>query len=647
MNSSFVNLSDYCVLEYRATPLGEINPPLLSSSYYLVDNKNIDTLQIYNTDGYADETHNSRNLSVISVGGSKAIYNDTTLIPIYSQYDVNITETELDANLSSNLVMDTVRVHFASGFNFTEVQNIIIGVKHKLNNLSQIQLANVLLDAQTAQDIFTYNTRPLFLANTIYDRYVDILIPSIPWLDEDFSQFGSASFEWAITGGLGFIKGAPISVFLAEANYEEYNAPNNVTYDRYQIVNYYEGAVSQINKFDGLGCHLAEAADGDYLEFFGTWNGGFPDSLIDTLNDSGPDQDWIISHQLQIYEQIGSTLVPSGNMIVYQENNFDEVLTYRPILKEAGFAVSMSIDYTLRLINRKNGDQVIRTGSLSVINPNKYGKTLAKISFAEAPQSMKVYNKIVQKNFETGSIFSPKSAQVIASTSNLASSAGTSTTIQVKVPEYLPIKQPLIRLSQKNVLSQASAGGDAVIYGQGRLTVPIDPVDNVIMFTVYEASSTKTDATYKALDLNNNSQFNLNFSDNVDLVFAALTDSNLTRPSNGQIAFRIPKEKAKMILDSTDNTFTITLVSKTDGTESLLYTGQWVSSTEYASVISAGEDAATAISNEVLIAQLNSQVAALTEANTLLRSQLRGNVRATQTKREDAANINSGSAFGV
>jgi hypothetical protein len=168
----------------------------------------------------------------------------------------------------------------------------------------------------------------------------------------------------------------------------------------------------------------------------------------------------------------------------------------------------------------------------------------------------------------------------------------------------------------------------------------------VIMFTVYESSSTKPDSTYSALNLNNNSQFNLNFSDNVDLVFAALTDANLTRPSNGQLAFRIPKEKAKMILESTDNTFTITLVSKADGTESLLYTGQWISSTEYASAISAGEDAATAINNEVLISQLNTQIAALTEANSQLRAQLNSNYQTSRIKRDDLQQVNGLSGFG-
>jgi hypothetical protein len=628
MNSNFVNLSDYCVLEYRSTPLGDPNPSILSSDYFLVDNKNVNTLQIYNTDGYSDITHNSRDLSVVSVGGSKAVYNDITLIPIYTQYDPNITETQLSSGLSSNLVMDTVRVHFASGFNFTEVENIIIGVKHKLNDLGQIQLANVLLDAATAQSIFTYNTRPLFLANTIYDRYVDIKIPSPAWLDEDFTQFGSSSFEWAITNGIGFIKGAPLSVFLAEATYEEYNAPNNVTYDRYQIVNYYEGSISQINKFDGLGCHLLEATDGDYLEFFATWNGAFPDALIDTLNDSGPDQDWFFTHQLEVYEQIGSTLVPSGNVIVYQESAFDKVLTYRPILKEAGFAVSMSIDYTLRLINRKNGDQIIRTGSLSVINPNKYGKSLAKITLPDGPQSMKVYNKIIQKNFETGSIFAPKSTQVDAGSQVTAEVI--TKTIERKIPEYIPIKQSAIRLSQKNALNRTGNVTDQVIYGQGRMTLPIDPTDNIIQFTVYQADpSNRQPNKQTKVNLNNNSEFRLNFGEGTEFAFSTIVDATLTNPSLGEIAFRVPKDQAKLILASTDALFTITLISKADGTESLLYTGKWTSSANYADVISAGEDAASAASNEELIAALSAQVTALTEANVTLRTKLllRSNAR--------------------
>ena len=287
MNSSFVSLSSYCLLEFRATPLNDLTPPMLSTEYYFVDNKNVDTYQIYNSDGDASLTHNSRNRSVVSVAGSKVIYVDTTLVPIYTQYDPNITETALNPSLSQNLVMDTLRFHFASGFNFTEVENLVVGARYKMNNLKQVQIATILLDAATALEIFTYNNHPLFIANTIYDKYIDVKVPAAPWIDKDFDEFGDASFEYAITGGVGFIKNAPITVFLAEANWEEYNAPNDITYDRYKLVNYFEGAVAQVNEFDALGCVIEEADDGDYIKFHATWGGGFPDPRAGWSPDAG------------------------------------------------------------------------------------------------------------------------------------------------------------------------------------------------------------------------------------------------------------------------------------------------------------------------------------------------------------------------
>jgi hypothetical protein len=176
-------------------------------------------------------------------------------------------------------------------------------------------------------------------------------------MDEDFTQFGTSSFESVITDNIGFIKGAPITVSLSEATYEDLYADNNQKYEVYRVVNYYEGSVPQINEFDSLGAIIQESTAGDYIEFFATWNSAFPEDLIAMLNAKGVDNDWIIIHQLQVYEQIGSSIVPSGNFVVYQEDNFDAPLKYRPILNDAGFAVSMSIDYTARLLNKKNGDQ--------------------------------------------------------------------------------------------------------------------------------------------------------------------------------------------------------------------------------------------------------------------------------------------------
>lgn len=637
MTSRFVTLSDYCVLEFMMTPPGDPAPQIINSSFYLSKNSHVDLLQIYNTDAYTSITKNTRGLSVVPIGGSRLIRVDLTDIPIYTQYDPNISETQLSNTLTSMTIMDTMRFHFASGFNFTEVENIILGARQKLNDLRQIQLSNILLTAQTATELLTFNPRPLFLANTIYDRYVDVKIPTSSYLDEDFAQFGSSSFEYAITEGVGFIKGSPITVSLSEATYEDFFADNGEKYEMYRVVNYFEGSIPQTNEFDSFGAVIQEATDGDYIEFFATWNGAFPEDLISTLNARGADNEWIFIHQLQVYEQIGSSFVPSGNLVIYQEDNFDTPLSYRPILKSAGFAISMSIDYTVRLLNKKNGDQVIRTGSMTLFNPNKYGKSLAKLELADKPQSLRVYNKIVQKNLEISNLFTGQKAPT--PTSPQSQIVYVPTEVKVSVPTFY--KQALIKASQRNALLKATDGSSEVIFGQGELILPIDPTDNFVKFTMYEVDPNKPGEN-KTANLNINSTFSLNFGKDAKYTYASAKDPSVENPSLGQIAFRIPKDQAKKILESTDQLMYISVISE-DGTETLLYTGKWMSSDNYSAILRANEAAKNALLNDPqeTIAKLKKSIETLETENDSLKKKLAGETRDQLVKPQAIKNINA------
>lgn len=618
MISRFVTLSDYCILEFMLTPIGDASPEIISSEFFVSDNSHVDLFQIYNTEASIGTTKNTRGYSVVPIGGSKLIRVDLTDIPIYTQYDPKITETQVNQSLSNFMVMDTMRFHFASGFNFTEVENVILGARHKLNNLRQIQLASILVNSSTAQELLTFNSKPLFLGNTIYDKYVDIKIPAVAYLDQDFEQFGQSSFSYAVTGGSGFIKDAPITVSLTEATYEEYNADNGEVYELYQVVGYYEGSVPQINQFDNLGAIIQEATDGDYIEFYATWNNAFPEDLISTLNAQGVDNDWIFIHQLQVYEQIGTAEVPSGNILLYQEDNFDEPLSYRPILKDAAFAVSMSIDYTLRLLNKKTGDQVIRTGSMSIFNPNKYGKRLAKIELKDGPQSLRVYNKIVKKTIEASNLFTGKTPV----TKQSATPQVITQTKEVKVTVPTFYKQANIRISQRNALIKSQDGTSDLIFGQGELTLPIDPTDNYIKFTVYEADTTKP-GQQRFANLNNNSRFTLNFGKTSSLIYNSLTDPSVENPASGQIAFRIPKDQARKILESSDSLFYIGLVAE-DGTETLMYTGKWMPSSEYAAILSSASTAKNDLINDpaAAITSLQETITALQSENESLKNKI-------------------------
>lgn len=603
MNSKFVNLTDYCVLEYKMTPLSYYAPDIVNSDFFFVKNQALDSYQIYNDEASALTTKNTRGLSVVPIGGSRLVKVDITQVPIYTQYDPNIIETEVPNSYTNIIVMDTLRFHFASGFNFTEVENLILGARQKLNNLKQVQVVNLLVDSLTAQSLLTFNNKPLFLSNTIYDKYIDVKIPNFAYLDQDFDTFGPSSFEYLFTEGVGLIKNSPVTVSIIEAQYEDLYADNDVVYESYRVVNYYEAAVAQINEFDNLGAYIDEAADGDYIEFHATWNGEFPNDLIASLNARGTDQDWIIVHQLQVYEQVGTAQVPTGNLVIYQEDSFDAPLSYRPILKEAAFAVSMSIDYTMRLLNKLTGEQVVREGSYSLLNPNKYGKKLSKIQLADSPQSMKVYNKLVQSNLDASSLFRTKQSQSTASTST---SAVTTREIKVGVPIFY--KQENIRMSQKNALLVSSDATTEVIFGQGDLILPIDPTDNYIKFTVYEADR-KDPNKQNFANLNNNSMFKLNFGTDGAYSYDSLKDPSVENPSKGQIAFRIPKDQAKKILQTTDELMFITLIAE-DGSESLMYTGKWMASSQYSTIIKANENAKNALLNDpqVVIAELRQTI---------------------------------------
>ena len=590
MISNFVTLSDYCVLEFKQHPLGDPSPELVSSTFYKLNNTHLELLQVYNDDGDLTKTHNIKDITVTPIGNSRLALLDSDIFPEYQEFDPALAQASIDSSNSANLVFDTVRFHFASGFNFEEVGSVIVGVKHKMNDLKNFLFANIVLDTITAEEILTFNTRPLYLGNAVYDKYIDIKIPSIKNLDANFDQFGPLSFEYLITDGVGFIKNSPITVFLQEASKQELFAENGIEYTSYLVTENFEASVSQINEFDSLGAVIEEAQDGDYINFYATWNGAFPDDLISLLNGRGAGQNWVLIHQLQVYEQVGTAYLPAGNLVIYQEDGFGEPLSYRPILKNASVAVSMSIDYTLRLYNKSTSENVIRTGSMTLFNPNKYGKSLAKIELNGGPQSHTVYNKIFQKSFETSAF------NVALGNSN--------SQIQIqerKVAAPVFFHKSNVMLSNRNALVNSNELGNEVVYGQGKMILPIDPSDNFIRFNIYKQVSTSNAPVPMALNLN--SSFKISFGKNSKLEFSNMKDAAFENLQYGQIAFKISKEQSLKILDLKDELFIITVISE-DGTESMLYTGKWRASTDYQSII----DNEKAEANEIITAQRNAEI---------------------------------------
>lgn len=613
--SRFINLSSYCIVEYQFEPLNSLN--FYNDDFIFIENTITGVHQIFNTDASYNELRNIKDLSVAPIGNNTYAYLDSEKIPDYLAYSQELNSSTLSGY---NVVMDKVRFHFVAGFEFDTFKALILSINNTQNNGITNIFANILLAPETISQLIIFNPRPLFLSNAIYDRYVDIMIPSIKNINEEFvtSPVPSLTFAAAITpsqsGPTGFIYNNPISISLLECEKKKIIYTNTSTsYDSYEASNAFTASISQSNEFDGVGAYVNESIDGDYLEFYLTFNSAFPGELISILNNRNPADDWIIVHQLSIFEQVGSAFINTSRLVFFQEDSYDEPNVFRPVLKNANEAVSMSVDYIARLTNRRNGEQIIREGSFTLISPKKYGRKLINIPLLDKPQSQRVYNKIIKNNFEATNLFIEPiqvGKQPIRTTN---SSNNISEVVKI---EYVPIFFNNNNISISNVSSAVTSIdlSEEIIFGPGKLRFIFSPFDNIIKLKVFTNSTlSDTQKLLVPLDLNiNSAKYRMVFeTKNGKISINNVNRATQENLSNGQITFNISKKDSEAIFSSTKRTVYLISVSQ-DGKETVMYTGEWRKPTEQADVdaaINAAKKEATARNktNEKLLDIQNKQ----------------------------------------
>jgi hypothetical protein len=585
--SRFVNLSPYCVAEYMFDELGSLD--FYTDDFILLENSTADLRQLVNTDASYNSTKNIKDLTVVPIGQNTFVYIDSEKIPNYLDYDQNITETPV---AGYNVIMDKVRFHFVSGFNFEDFKALILSIKHLENNGKTNLFANILLSPETIAELIAFNAKPLFLGNALYDRYIDIMVPSIKNINDDYktSLNPATTFVAAITpnysgGSIGFIYNNPITLSLIECGIKKDIFTNiGQTYVAYEATESYEATLSQSNEFDGVGAYINEASDGDYIEFYLTFNGGFPADLIAILNRRNPADDWVAIHQLSVFEQVGSSFINTAKLVFFQEDNYDEPNIFRPVLKNANIAVSMSIDYLVRLTNRRDGEQIIREGSFSLLSPKKYGRKLINLPLLDKPQSQIIYNKLIKKNFEASSLFiEPEMATLPLPGVETV----TNTIVQT---EYVPIffNNSNISISATGAISTTNDSTDQIIFGPGKLRFIVSPFDNVIKFKVYTTNPSSQSKAPVPLDLNiNSAKYRLVFeTTSGKLAIDNSNDAQLENLSTGTLSFTLSKKDSETVLQSKTRTVYLVAVSQ-DGRETLIYTGEWRKPTEQSEVDSA------------------------------------------------------------
>ena len=622
--SRFVNLTSYCMVEYMAEPLGSTN--YYTDDFILVENSAADIRQIFNDDSSYHTTKNIQDLTVVPIGSNTYAYLDSEKLPNYLTYDsTNLTATSITGY---NVVMEKARFHFVAGFDFDQFVALILSVSHTENNGKKSLFANILLSPETIAELIIFNPKPLFISNAMYDRYIDILVPSIKNINEDYktSAVPANTFVAAITptltGSLGFIYNNPIDLGLAECSKKKTIFTASTNYDSYEVSEFYTATVSQSNEFDNVGAQIGESTVGDYIEFYLTFNSGFPEELISILNRRNPSADWVIIHQLSIFEQLGSSFINTSRQVFFQEDGFDEPNIFRPVLKNANHAVSMSIDLISRLTNRQNGEQIIREASFNLISPKKYGKKLSTLPILDKPGSQTVYNKIIKNQFEATSLFIEPAPIVPQSTTIGTVTPTTTPGTMLTYTEYVPVffNNNNISIASTNSMVKTSDKSEEIVFGPGKLRFILSPFDNLLKFKVYTNSASSTTNSPIELDLNTTAPtYKIVFETNSGkLSIKNASDAQLENLSTGVIAFTISRADSEIIFASKNRTIYITSVSQ-DGRETFMYSGEWRKPSEQEEVDLA---VSTALANSTKQQNLQAILDKISSLNINTKSQL-------------------------
>lgn len=594
--NTIVRINDYCIAELSSEQLSMSTSP----SFMKIYNSETGTHHIFNSNGSA--TGNNQDYSATYVSSNKYVYLDQDVtVPYWSQYPEKFKFTAPGAYDTFN----RIRFYFTSGYDFSAIPGLILGVKNKMNNGGYTFFTQILVTPEWYVDLVKNSPSPIYLADSMFDKYIDVLIPDISQINLDYyaqpANNRSGEFGALITNNginyTGFVSEAPIIVTIEECNRIDRQSINGDIYDIYNTDGHYESVMAMDSIHQRFGAYIGESAEFDAIEFYGTMldangNLAFAEELINLLSTNIHDS-WVIAHQLTIQEWVDGVQVNTAKHVVLQESEFDSPIYYRPILKNSGTALAFEIEYTCRLYNRRNGDQIIRLASFISYSAAKYGRSLSRIQIADTPQSHVVYNKIIKSSLEATDLFVEQNYTSTGNTITSSMVASTPRQVTSFIPMFYNVNA--ISVSQKDVLPDSDEIDTTLVYKQGDMRFILNPFDNLFKFKVHTTN-------YKGLlipmDLSGYGSFYMVLmNNNKKTKFPYLSDSGYSSPKVGELMFKIPQKEAETLITSSTREFYITLLS-TDGTETVLYNGFWNDVTEK-DIVDANNDRVTQMQEQI------------------------------------------------
>jgi hypothetical protein len=529
------------------------------------------SVQILNNPSAESITGNVRDLSVVQIDKNRFVTLDKDYLVPYLDTDPKLTSVNnLPVVFPSNIGVyyDTIKFHIVAGYNFENIDGIILkGEFQERTGKKATIFQRLITKSDTASVIL--NPNPIYLGGALYDHYIEVKIPAYANMVYEFDILANTPAQASTlaakisSDGNGFLKDAPVNISL----YEISQSLLKNGYENYIAQSRNSLSVIPKDNFSSLAAVIQQNQFYNYLEFYPTWDGNF---LEDFLNAEGKVGNvYYVINEIEVKEQVGLSYITTYNFTSAQTQDFNAPSIFRPVLINP-LTTSFLVNYTMRLVNKGNQNQIIRRSSFSSFDVNKYGRENNVISLTTGAYAQKVYNKIIQApNVISGGVI-PNPA----------------TPIEKRIPVFYKdnnisiTKETLVVDKNGDLISETSIPGATEIFGQGKGKIVVDPFDNFYKFTVYNY---KDGTSPEILDLGTSLSYFIVFLDSsgqsvrVENIKNKTTVSN---PSSGQIAFKVVDTNSKKVLGFVSRDFYI--ITKTqDGTETKLYSGSWETQAEF------------------------------------------------------------------
>jgi len=587
--SKYITLNDYCLLEY------EFNKDNTKINYFglspRVVTTDLGTKEYFNGDAALGITNNILPLTAIPTNSQRSTwyldsssYNTT----YYAVFD-NINQITINS-----YEHDIIKLHLVSGYNFDDVGGYLLQIRAQDNSLNYVDLANFCYAKQPqtlGSNVIKFSSNTLFLGNRYYDKYIELKIPSIQVLGANTPSSDL---------------GVALNVKALSDVYISYSVIDQIINDTFNITEILNIQLPVTSVADNFNCFIAESTNGDYIEFYATWNnsiigdyiGDIESGRIKLYTSNNPNDNyenfsdsygvgarrWVLMHEITVYENIPSgTSLLTQKYAFTQEDNYSSANYFRPVIKNADIAASYIIQYTCRLMNRMDGTQIIRKASFASTDPKKYGLRFTRLNMDNIIP-YKVFNKLD------------------AEKPNIISNTGADKIKYVKV--YYDSVNVML-----NVLNEIMPQGTGPLFLKSN--------DSTYKFK-FEKLDTNGDRVNVDLSGAYNYALVFKLADNNKIEVGPTYSTNMNT-TIGEIEFKLMTDQINTLLAQTNNNFSI-IVKNPDGTSYTFYEGLFYSYSNYNQVIADYKSTFNLTDLQTQIATLTTQVKTLTDENVALKS---------------------------